>query len=104
MNVLLELRCARRWHLMGRVVDTNAGWVIEAPRYAYGRERPTWTAGRFVLTPGSGHRYGCACGTSDLIRDQRLADAIAAGYRTWITHPASLSRRRPSVPGEAPSE
>ena len=103
-SVLLEVRCERQRHLLAKVVDMDAGWVIEAPRYADGRERPTWVPRWFVLTAGSGHRYGCACGTSALVRDQRLADVIASGYRKWIVRPASLSRTRRSARGESAFE
>ncbi len=84
MTVLLEMRCERRWHLVGHVLDTDEGLVFDATRYALGRTKSTWTPARFTLTRGSGHRYGCSCGFSHLIRDEALARAIDQGYRVWI--------------------
>jgi hypothetical protein len=85
-TILLELRCQRRGHLIARVVhsgDRDTA-MIEAPRYSAGRTKATWTPACFPLVRGSGHRYGCACGMSDLILDGKLAEAISSGVRTWI--------------------
>ena len=85
-TILLELRCQRRGHLIAQVVDSGGRdtVVIEAPRYSAGRTKATWTPASFPLIRGNGHRYGCACGMSDLIPDGKLAEAIASGVRTWM--------------------
>ena len=87
-SVVLELRCKRRRHLVAEVVESVGSdtLMIEAPRYCAGLTKASWTPASLPLVMGSGHRYGCACGPpSALVRDDRLAEAIATGTGTyWI--------------------
>jgi hypothetical protein len=85
-KTLLKLRCRNKGHLVVKVVDSDDSDVltIEAARYCAGRDRETWTPASFSLIKGSGHRYGCACGMSNLIRDDGLAAAVARGVRRQL--------------------
>ncbi|MGH3319485.1 MAG: hypothetical protein ACRDN9_04780 [Streptosporangiaceae bacterium] len=95
--VLLTIVCERRNHVMGWVCDDPVdGPVVEVRRYARGRYRRSWVPARFVLRRGSGRRYGCPCGHSDLFDDQRLAEIVDAGYTVWVMPASKVSRRRPS--------
>lgn len=80
-TTLLEVRCRRRGHVILKVVTASGGGLaIEAARYSTRLVKDPGTPARFALTTGSGHRYGCACGTSSLIRDDWLAEAVAKAW------------------------
>jgi hypothetical protein len=102
-HVVLTARCERTRHLVFRVLDTANGLVIEAPRYAAGRERKQWTPLGRKLRPGCIERYGCACGRSELISHDLISADIRRGETEWIIEGTNISLRRRSGMGEQAS-
>lgn len=86
-TVKLTVQCARRGHVLLRVLDTEDGMVIDAPLYAAGPTRQDWTPAQFRLTPGDSHRYACRCQLTDFLPDTRLATTIAAGIERLFVGP-----------------
>lgn len=78
-TVLLTIRCVRRRCLIAKIVDDDGERAIEAPRYAAGRTYHSWTPARFPFVAGDGHRYGCRCRSSRLLRNERFTHAIRDG-------------------------
>lgn len=67
---LLKVRCQRRGHVIGGVVKCSDGrMVFDTSCYSDGPDKSSRVARRVVLTPGSGHRYQCACGVDPLLKD-----------------------------------
>lgn len=63
-----------------RVLDTGGGVLfVDAPRFAAGRPRHTWTPRRERLRPGHGLRYGCGCGQTALVEDREILKSIRRG-------------------------
>jgi hypothetical protein len=82
--VLLTGRCERRRHVMFRVLSADGGLVVDAPLYARGRPRETWTPRRRALADGSASRYGCRCGRTSLVPDAVLLAGIRRGVTTML--------------------
>lgn len=103
-RTILTGRCERKGHRIFRVIDTGARLVIEAPRYAAGRERKDWTPAMFPVTADTIRRYGCACGRSELLSHREMLADIERGITTWIIAGSNISRKtRLSVMGESAS-